>query len=117
MQNRIGSCKRKTKETDIELTINLDGQGKNQIDTGIPFFDHMLDGFARHGLFDSSGILKFRKGLCECEYSEMKITTSISRVFFMCLSILFVIVFSINNVCISAIKLTQNIDNAKIKGQ
>ena len=51
MQNRIGSCKRKTKETDIELTINLDGQGKNQIDTGIPFFDHMLDGFARHGLF------------------------------------------------------------------
>ena len=33
-------------------------------------------------LFDSSGILKFRKGLCECEYSEMKITTSISRVFF-----------------------------------
>ena len=38
-------------------------------------------------LFDSSGILKFRKGLCECEYSEMKITTSISRVFFMCLSI------------------------------
>ena len=54
MQNRIGSCKRKTKETDIELTINLDGQGKNQIDTGIPFFDHMLDGFARHGLFDLS---------------------------------------------------------------
>ena len=52
MQNRIGSCKRKTKETNIELTINLDGQGKNQIDTGIPFFDHMLDGFARHGLFD-----------------------------------------------------------------
>ena len=52
MQNRIGSCKRKTKETDIELTINLDGQGKHQIDTGIPFFDHMLDGFARHGLFD-----------------------------------------------------------------
>ena len=63
MQNRIGSCKRKTKETDIELTINLDGQGKNQIDTGIPFFDHMLDGFARHGLFDLNvkvrGILKW----------------------------------------------------------
>ena len=52
MERRIGSCISKTKETDISLTINLDGQGCNKIDTGIPFFDHMLDGFARHGLFD-----------------------------------------------------------------
>lgn len=52
MKERIGSCTRKTKETEITLSINLDGQGKNRIDTGIPFFDHMLDGFARHGLFD-----------------------------------------------------------------
>ena len=52
MEQRIGSCIRKTKETDISLTINLDGQGCNKIDTGLPFFDHMLDGFARHGLFD-----------------------------------------------------------------
>ena len=52
MERRIGSCIRKTKETDISLTINLDGQGCNKIDTGIAFFDHMLDGFARHGLFD-----------------------------------------------------------------
>ena len=52
MEQWIGSCIRKTKETDISLTINLDGQGCNKIDTGIPFFDHMLDGFARHGLFD-----------------------------------------------------------------
>ena len=52
MQNRVASCSRKTKETDIFLTINLDGQGKSNIHTGIDFFDHMLDCFARHGLFD-----------------------------------------------------------------
>lgn len=52
MQNRIGSCTRKTKETDITLTINLDGRGITNIQTGVPFFDHMLNGFARHGLFD-----------------------------------------------------------------
>lgn len=52
MKERMGSCTRNTKETEISLSINLDGQGKNQIDTGIPFFDHMLNGFARHGLFD-----------------------------------------------------------------
>jgi len=52
MQNRVASCTRKTKETEIFLTINLDGQGKTNINTGIEFFDHMLDSFARHGLFD-----------------------------------------------------------------
>ncbi|MDD2980496.1 MAG: imidazoleglycerol-phosphate dehydratase HisB [Hespellia sp.] len=52
MKNRIGTCSRETKETQICVSINLDGLGKNQIHTGIGFFDHMLDGFARHGLFD-----------------------------------------------------------------
>ncbi len=52
MENRTAECRRKTKETDITLSLNLDGQGKSEINTGIPFFDHMLDGFARHGLFD-----------------------------------------------------------------
>ncbi len=49
---RIGTCKRTTKETDIDITLNLDGTGIALIDTGIPFVDHMLTLFARHGLFD-----------------------------------------------------------------
>lgn len=43
---------RKTLETNIHISFNLDGTGKTQIDTGIGFFDHMLNSFARHGLFD-----------------------------------------------------------------
>ena len=49
---RAASVKRTTKETDIEIILNLDGTGKADIQTGIGFFDHMLEGFARHGLFD-----------------------------------------------------------------
>ena len=58
MMDRTGSCKRKTKETEISLKICLDGNGCNRIDTGIAFFDHMLDGFARHGLFDLEAEVK-----------------------------------------------------------
>lgn len=50
--NREKKLKRKTSETDIEISLNLDGEGKSHINTGIEFFNHMLESFARHGLFD-----------------------------------------------------------------
>ena len=51
-EKRISQVQRKTNETDIALSLNLDGNGKQNISTGIGFFDHMLSGFARHGFFD-----------------------------------------------------------------
>lgn len=50
--NRSANISRKTSETDINLELNLDGSGQTEIDTGIGFFDHMLNSFARHGFFD-----------------------------------------------------------------
>lgn len=49
---RTAQIRRQTKETDVRLTLNLDGQGRSRIDTGLPFLDHMLELFAKHGLFD-----------------------------------------------------------------
>ena len=49
---RTATVTRNTRETQITLTIDLDGTGKADLHTGIGFFDHMLDGFTRHGLFD-----------------------------------------------------------------
>ena len=49
---RSASVSRKTRETDIQVEIQLDGSGQAEISTGMPFFDHLLDGFSRHGLFD-----------------------------------------------------------------
>jgi imidazoleglycerol-phosphate dehydratase len=51
-KNRAASINRKTKETDVRVTLNLDGSGESRIKTGLPFLDHMLQLFARHGVFD-----------------------------------------------------------------
>jgi imidazoleglycerol-phosphate dehydratase len=50
--SRNAAVERKTKETDVRVEIDLDGSGEYDIATGIPFFDHMLESFAKHGLFD-----------------------------------------------------------------
>lgn len=55
---RIATVKRTTGETQIELTLNLDGSGKCTVENPIGFFDHMLKSFCKHGLFDLSGTIK-----------------------------------------------------------
>ena len=51
-KDRIAEVKRSTAETEISVRIDIDGSGKSTVDTGIPFMDHMLTLFARHGFFD-----------------------------------------------------------------
>lgn len=55
---REAAVERNTKETQITLKINLDGKGQADVRSGVGFFDHMLDGFARHGFFDLSVFVK-----------------------------------------------------------
>src|SRR6266849_4081115 len=49
---RVAQVQRKTKETDVRVKLDLDGRGESRISTGLPFLDHMLGLFAKHGLFD-----------------------------------------------------------------
>ncbi len=49
---RVSKVRRKTKETAVEVRINLDGSGKTRVDTGIKFLDHLLASFTKHGCFD-----------------------------------------------------------------
>ena len=52
MEKRCATVERKTQETNIKISINLDGSGVSNVSTGIGFFDHMLQGFAKHGFYD-----------------------------------------------------------------
>ncbi|GEK33450.1 imidazoleglycerol-phosphate dehydratase HisB [Kurthia sibirica] len=54
MTQRIAKIVRKTNETQIDIELNLDGTGKSTVNTGVPFMDHMLDLFMKHGLYDGS---------------------------------------------------------------
>lgn len=57
-KTRIATIHRKTKETDIRVELNLDGSGQSSVSIGVPFLEHMLDLFAKHGLFDLKIVCK-----------------------------------------------------------
>ena len=58
MPDRFATIARKTAETDIQLALGVDGSGRSSVDTGVPFFDHMLTLFAKHGHFDLDVVCK-----------------------------------------------------------
>jgi imidazoleglycerol-phosphate dehydratase len=62
--SRVASRQRATKESDVAVTIDLDGTGATEVSTGLPFYDHMLDQLGRHGeaLGDKAGVRRFASG-------------------------------------------------------
>jgi imidazoleglycerol-phosphate dehydratase len=77
---REGYVKRETSETEIELTLNIDGQGKNQIDTGIGFFNHMLTAFSVHSGFDLALTCRGDLGV-DCHHSVEDIGIALGKAF------------------------------------
>src|ERR1700682_4699976 len=55
---RVAEIQSQTKETDVRVRLDLDGHGQSSVSTGLPFLDHMLELFAKHGLFDLNVICK-----------------------------------------------------------
>ena len=78
MSERSASISRDTLETQISVTINLDGSGKSNFDTGIPFLEHMLEQIARHGCFDIDVI---SKGAAQSWQMENRYETMLDRKF------------------------------------
>lgn len=77
---REAYVKRETRETEIELTLNVDGQGRNQINTGIGFFDHMLTAFAVHSGFDLSLSCSGDLGV-DCHHSVEDVGIALGKAF------------------------------------
>lgn len=82
---REGYVKRETRETKIELTLNVDGTGKNQINTGIGFFDHMLTAFSVHSRFDLSISCRGDLGV-DCHHSVEDVGIALGQAFASALS-------------------------------
>ena len=79
MNKRSASVTRNTKETSISIDFTVDGSGSSSICTGIGFFDHMLDGFARHGLFDLQVKIFRQERIQGCVKAKIEINRQIGK--------------------------------------